>query len=106
MACTWHFDIEWVSFDEDEKTSRAMNIDFFSVSTLAFYKRTTSVKIDQRHLPVSFEVKSGLFELHMSGVQCVLIPKFAKRPSTVKVNFFAIVRCQQSTRHVEEGRRD
>ena len=29
----------------------------------AFYKRTTSIKIDQQHLPASFEVKSELFEL-------------------------------------------
>lgn len=44
-------------------------------------------KIDQRHLPASFEVKSELFELHMSSIQCALIPKFAKRLSTVEVNF-------------------
>jgi hypothetical protein len=52
-----------------------------------FISQLPVIKIDQRHLPVSFEVKSELFELHMSGVQCALIPKFAKRPSTVEVNF-------------------
>ena len=68
------------------------------------------MKIDQRHLPASFEVKSEPFELHISGAQCALIPKFAKRPSTVEVIFLQSPGADKQERHYEEeasrGHRD